>query len=196
MIDRRVEELTPAVHRHVPTIDGKPLLRGEFVALLCVDQGFRTAFTDALLAVPFAAFRWETPPVGRDTEHEAFEFVVVDTPYFDHRTTDERPYADQFDADDGPVVVFDNLGGDARLVVPTPTPEAATTHGHLAAFLRGAPEEQIDALWRRTGEEAADLADDRLVWVNTHGGGVAWLHVRLDNRPKYYSHDPYRRSPS
>jgi hypothetical protein len=31
------------------------------------------------------------------------------------------------------------------------------------------------------------------VWLSTAGGGVAWLHVRLDDRPKYYAHAPYRR---
>jgi hypothetical protein len=29
------------------------------------------------------------------------------------------------------------------------------------------------------------------VWLSTAGAGVAWLHVRLDDRPKYYSHRPY-----
>ena len=30
-------------------------------------------------------------------------------------------------------------------------------------------------------------------WVSTAGGGVAWLHVRLDSAPKYYTHRPYTR---
>jgi len=29
-------------------------------------------------------------------------------------------------------------------------------------------------------------------WLSTAGGGVAWLHVRLDTRPKYYRYNPYR----
>ena len=29
-------------------------------------------------------------------------------------------------------------------------------------------------------------------WVSTEGSGVAWLHARLDARPKYYHHAPYR----
>ncbi len=28
--------------------------------------------------------------------------------------------------------------------------------------------------------------------VSTNGLGVAWLHVRLDTRPKYYTFQPYR----
>ncbi len=32
------------------------------------------------------------------------------------------------------------------------------------------------------------------VWLNTAGGGVAWLHVRLDDRPKYYGYQNYKSS--
>jgi hypothetical protein len=32
----------------------------------------------------------------------------------------------------------------------------------------------------------------RPVWLSTAGAGVAWLHVRLDDRPKYYGFDEYR----
>ncbi len=33
------------------------------------------------------------------------------------------------------------------------------------------------------------------VWLSTAGAGVSWLHVRLDDRPKYYGHGPYRTAP-
>ncbi len=33
------------------------------------------------------------------------------------------------------------------------------------------------------------------VWLSTAGAGVSWLHVRLDTRPKYYHHGPYRQPP-
>ena len=33
---------------------------------------------------------------------------------------------------------------------------------------------------------------DRAVWLSTAGAGVPALHMRLDDRPKYYHYDPYR----
>ncbi|MEJ2577044.1 MAG: hypothetical protein P8106_10325, partial [Gammaproteobacteria bacterium] len=63
---------------------------------------------------------------------------------------------------------------------------------HLAVFLRNAPKDQVRALWLRTAEEMLRHVGDRPTWLSTAGGGVAWLHVRLDRRPKYYSHTPYR----
>ena len=35
----------------------------------------------------------------------------------------------------------------------------------------------------------------RPVWLSTAGGGVDWLHVRLDDRPKYYRHREWRQRP-
>jgi len=32
---------------------------------------------------------------------------------------------------------------------------------------------------------------ERRLWISTAGGGVAWLHVRLDSSPKYYGFRPY-----
>ncbi len=42
------------------------------------------------------------------------------------------------------------------------------------------------------GQEMEKRVSDKPVWLSTAGGGVPWLHVRLDNRPKYYSYRPYR----
>jgi hypothetical protein len=84
------------------------------------------------------------------------------------------------------VVAFANLGGDAFLVAPTPRAEPAT-YTHLAAFARGAPTTQQHAFTERLS--------DRPLWLSTNGLGVAWLHARLDSRPKYYSYPPYRQAP-
>jgi hypothetical protein len=31
--------------------------------------------------------------------------------------------------------------------------------------------------------------------LSTAGAGVSWLHVRLDDHPKYYSYEPYQQDP-
>jgi hypothetical protein len=46
--------------------------------------------------------------------------------------------------------VFPNLGGDAIMVVPCPF-TSPSAYGHLAAFVRQAPEAQWHALWRGDG---------------------------------------------
>ena len=86
--------------------------------------------------------------------------------------------------------MFENLGRDAVLVVPSPNgPES--DYGNIMAFTRRAPTAQNHALWSTVGRTMLQRVSDRPVWLSTAGGGVAWLHVRLDSRPKYYGFREY-----
>ena len=64
----------------------------------------------------------------------------------------------------------------------------------LAAFrfLRDAPKTQVDAFWRSVGRAMHDRVSSTPTWLSTAGMGVSWLHLRLDSRPKYYRHEPYK----
>lgn len=153
------------------------------------DADFRASFTNVLAAAPFEAFRWETPGVTTSDLQSAFEFALTDSPEL-LTGPDPSPFLEHF-THAGPVVSFRNLGGDAELLVPCPlAPESAYTH--LAVFVRDAPDAQRHALWREASLAMTRRLGARPVWLSTAGGGVAWLHVRLDDRPKYYVHQPYR----
>lgn len=155
------------------------------------DPAFRMFTVGLLAAMPFTAFRWETPPWMRDNQRRPFEFVVLDCPELD-RPADPGAFATHFAAaDPSPVRSITNLGGDARLLVPRPL--GPTRHyAHLAVFVRGAPEDQQHALWRSVGGSLRTLIGAAPVWLSTAGLGVPWLHVRIDQRPKYYGYAPYR----
>jgi uncharacterized protein DUF6940 len=155
------------------------------------DAEFRSLFNSLLAAAPFTTFRWETPAVTTSTTVRAFEFVLLDSPGL-AQYPDPEAFAEHYvTATDG-VATFSNLGGDAILVVPSPLSEPAA-YAHVAAFVRLAPEPQRDTLWRRVGEAMARRVGDKPVWLSTAGAGVSWLHVRLDDRPKYYGFAPYRK---
>jgi hypothetical protein len=154
------------------------------------DASFREWFNSLLAGVPFTAFRWETPAVTSSTLTRPFEFVVLDAPGLARRLEPDA-FAQQFAGAKAGVVAFPNLGGDAILVVPCPLAEPSV-YGHLAAFVRLAPNEQRHALWQLVGETMARRIGAEPVWLSTAGAGVSWLHVRLDNRPKYYGFGPYR----
>ena len=68
---------------------------------------------------------------------------------------------------------------------------AKSSYGHLASFMRHVPEEQKHNLWQKVGEVMQKNLSDAPIWLNTAGGGVPWLHIRLDSRPKYYKYQPY-----
>jgi hypothetical protein len=62
---------------------------------------------------------------------------------------------------------------------------------HLAVFLRSAPPDQCDELFRAIGKATIEFLNDAPFWLSTSGSGVAWVHVRIDKRPKYYQYEPY-----
>lgn len=162
------------------------------ISLWQQSEAFRTFYIEFLSSIQYTAYRWETPPLNSKTVHRPFEFVIINSPELDV-PPDAYSFADYFD--DAPakkdIVTFPNLGKDAWLVVPCPdAPE--TTYSHLGVFSKLASRHQNHALWQRVGQLVAAHLDDKPRWLNTAGGGVAWLHIRLDNRPKYYCYSPYK----
>jgi hypothetical protein len=177
--------------RFAVDFDSQPASFADVLRAWQEDAGFRSVFNAQLADTPYSAYRWETPPVTEATVSRPFEFVLLDSPGLARRP-DREAFAEHFGtaSEDG-VVVFPNLGGDAIMVVPCPL-TSTSAYGHLAAFVREAPETQWHALWRSVGEAMMGRVGARPVWLSTAGGGVSWLHVRLDDRPKYYGYGPYR----
>lgn len=156
-------------------------------------SGVGAALIDTLAAVPFRAFLWETPAVTAHHLDRPFEFVVTDCPELDRRP-DPGPFAEHFGPDSAACVRFENLGGDATLVAPGPGAAPAVS-AHLGPFCREAPTGVQMDLWRTVAAALRTRLGTRPLWLSTSGLGVAWLHVRLDDSPKYYAHAPYRQPP-
>lgn len=172
---------------------GETLRFGDIIRLWREDAAFRSFWVDTLRDVPFEAYCWETPPLTRGSVGRPFECVFVDNPALAATGADPTPFAEHFDADpDSPILTFDNLGGDALLVVPSPKTNPYV-YSHLAVFARQAPEDQAKGLWPAVADAVDERLDERPLWLSTAGLGVYWLHVRLDERPKYYRYRPYAR---
>lgn len=156
------------------------------------DEAFRDWFTELLAASPFSTFRWETPAITADAVGRAFTFATIDAPELARRPADPSAFSDAFrNRPEGPVIAFPNLSGDATMIVPRPLGPSGT-YGSFGPFLRLAPGPQRHALWQAVAAAVRVRLDSRPAWLSTAGAGVPWLHVRLDDRPKYYAHGPYR----
>ncbi len=169
----------------------EPMRFAEALSLLADDARFRAALTQRLADTPFSTFRWETPALSTATLDRPFEYVLIDDPHLARRAA-ASAFADHFAGDrrDALVAGIANLTGTSTLIVPRGITDDAV-YPHLAAFLRGAPAMQIDALWRCVGETVLRTVSPHPLWLSTAGAGVPWLHVRIDPTPKYYAHRPY-----
>ena len=167
----------------------------QFTHLLQRSDDFAAWYSALLAGSGLAAFYWELPPVTLETFDQDAEFVLIDAPVLAALSPDPTPFFSRFDAaPDDDVLVFGNLGGDAKLIVPRPICDHVA-YPHLAEFLRQGPTAQVRELWRRVAETVYQDVTSAPRWLSTAGLGVAWLHVRFDSRPKYYSHAPYTHRP-
>ncbi|HEY2711846.1 MAG TPA: toll/interleukin-1 receptor domain-containing protein [Chthoniobacterales bacterium] len=142
----------------------------------------------------FQSYVWETPPVSSNTMDRLFEFVLCNIPSAS-RTPDRETYACYFDTTTSyeGIVAFNNLGGDAILVVPSPF-RIDANYADLAAFFREAPITQQRALWSELARQIESILSDEPMWISVASGGISWLHLRLDSAPKYYRYVPYASS--
>ena len=144
----------------------------------------------------------ETKGINRESAKVVpFEFCLVN----DNRLCDFAAFADQYAfADklaeacpDNPYGgVFMNLSADAHLVCPKFFDQGnKNQYGHLGSFLRQAPTNQIEEMWKLVAEtyrEQLIAESPSPIWLSTAGGGVRWLHFRFDKRPKYYRYEAFK----
>jgi hypothetical protein len=183
---------------------------GEFLELLKgKNQKFWDQFHSALKLKgansQLEAYFWECLPLLQTTfEQRPFEFVVTDSPYLVRMAQNYdsfRKHIDKCKKKNKEVISFKNLSGDATLIVPIPKESQSTYAGkgeeldykNLSQFTKNASEEQQQEFWKEVVISLEEsLADGRPKWLSTHGGGVPYLHVRIDENPKYYSHREYK----
>ena len=169
----------------------KTLSFEEMIRLWQEDNAFCSFFKEALAKAPWPAFFWEMPALYRHALDRTAEFVLINSPQLVRVSSDTSAFQAYFEDQNSLTVNFTNLGGDARLLAPLPL-GAVENYTHLARFVRHAPKEQQMTLFQQLGNMIHQSLGERPLWVSTSGLGVHWLHIRLDEKPKYYQHMPYR----
>ena len=171
--------------------DEQPLTFQAVFQLWATSAEFRQFYIDLLATTPFPAFYWEHPGLRTSLLTQPYEFVLLISTSLEKRRLNTTAFADFFQTDEL-VVDFDNLGKNARLVVPTPKGDS-TVNKHLAKFIRADKPKQQQLLFQKIGELMLQrIGEEKTIWLNTAGNGVIWLHIRLDSRPKYYKTQAYR----
>lgn len=149
----------------------------------------------------YPAFFFETKGVSHGSESKQFEFVLVNSKSlhsFVQRGHDFDAFkehlqsADREDID-ATSVSFPNLGRTSTLIAPKPMQPSKDIYSHIGRFIRNAPQNEIIFFFQLVGKQYRKILNestrgqDKSIWLSTSGLGVAWLHMRIDDRPKYYT---------
>lgn len=159
------------------------------------DPEFCDFFRVTLNHADLTAYFWELPAWTSSNLDDDFEFVQIASPALAKTSANARAFQAYFQDHGSEVVTFPNLGRDALLVVPCPL-GPAQNYAHLATFVKHAESQQCRELFRQLALAMRERLNHGTVWLSTSGLGVPWLHIRLDSRPKYVVHVPYRRIPT
>lgn len=145
----------------------------------------------------FKAYFFETKGVSNETCNKDFEFVLVNSEQlykFGKYGADLDAFEEHFDPEENRTCTFfPNLSGSSTLIIPEPIQDDTDVYAHLANFLRMASDIEICDFWQLVGKQYTQaIQKEKTVWLSTSGLGVAYLHMRIDHRPKYYTYDPFR----
>lgn len=164
----------------------------ELFANLESSDEFSFWYTQLLANAKLDAYFWEHPPLDNNTCERPAEFVLIESRQLVSLVADPAPFQHRLEnMGQRDIAIFANLGGDALLLAPRPI-AADDAYVHLATFVHQAPQEQIRNLWRHTGRLVRETLGNKPFWLSTSGLGVSWLHLRLDQYPKYYQHLAYK----
>jgi len=175
--------------------NGQPLSFAQVVKYWSDHESFREFYTSTLLKHGGTGCFWEHPRLNKSTADQAYECVITQTDAFSKRVANFRPFSRAVSPGQR-ISTFPNLSGEALLVVPNPSDEISFNGRDLISFLQTAPDDLVHDLWKAIGKETASAIENGtpFQYLSTHGLGVLWLHIRLEQGPKYYHHRPYRLS--
>lgn len=155
------------------------------------EEDFVDFYTESLIQTEYEAFYWEHPALQEEYLEKRYECILQRSRPLERARVNEEAFQEHIHTSQ-PCADFLNLGKNARLVVPTKQADT-TGYRHLGEFIRTAQASQIKAVFQRVGKAMKqELSAEKMIWLNTAGLGVIWLHIRLDTRPKYYKTKHYK----
>ena len=174
------------------------ILNGEhplsFEEVLMLWQGspdFVLFYRETMKSFEYSGCFWEHPALKLEYVKAPYEAMLLKTENFSKRSIDTQAFSERIHST-SLVECFDNLGRNAKLIVPTLKLDKEV-YKQFGSFINGASVEQVNAFFAAVGSELeTELANGKQIWLNTAGLGVIWLHARLDTRPKYYKIKAYK----
>lgn len=152
------------------------------------NSNFREYFTLLLLCSPFPEYYLRFSEVSNKLLNKPFSFKLQRT-YFKNpeNAGPFKKYINECKTNKKLTNTFLSIDKTTWLIIPCKISNK-TDHTHLSVFLKTAPFKHIEELWKAWSKQIRKLLknSNKSYWLNTHGKGVFWLHLRIDPTPKYY----------
>ena len=176
-------------------------------------RDFRNGLVEVLKQCPHKAIYFECNPVRADqVKNTPFLMTLLKSSSLAKVVhADPEPFSKQLikarqsanGQNDSFAAAFENLSGDAVLIVPTGAASSLLSfqskdldaYAHLMTFVRRGSVDEVDAFWKavfRQMTQQLRQKPQQWIWLNTSGDGVSWLHMRCDTSPKYYRFRPFK----
>lgn len=164
----------------------KLLLTSELSFEIFIKTGSIIELIAALQEIPFQYYMILFPSYPSCKKDPLIIKVYDKTTSLDKMKIDTRTYSEYFKKNKyDPVVSFFSKRGNTKLIVPRILDGYdSETYKNISTFSRMADVEQQIALWKKVFSELDTGSGEQ--YINTHGLGVGWLHVRIDKKmPKW-----------
>lgn len=150
-----------------------------------------------LKSCPFESYFLEFHPVSFNILSETiFEFVIVKTTSFLNKTDIITFGKSNLNTNSNNIYTFYNLSKTSILISPCYNYNYdINIYNNICTFMRSNNFEQQNKLLITIFSLYLNILyqnRNKLYWLSTHGKGVGWLHVRIDDCPKYISWSPYK----
>jgi hypothetical protein len=144
--------------------------------------------------IPFR-FYWKTSPLDSSLENE-YKYTIVDASNELTKNNQNysgfKKYIDEKCSKNNSknkVISFMNTNKDALLIIPCP--EDGKNFYTIKDFMDNADKNLKNKFWREAARliqkysQSLNSNKHKKLYINTHGGGVPYFHLRVDHEPKY-----------
>lgn len=136
-------------------------------------------------------------PVSLNTLSDTiFEFVIIKTTGFLDKTDIITFGESNLNTNSNDIYTFYNLSKTSLLISPCYNHNYnMNIYNNIGTFMRSSNTEQQYLLFKTVFTQYyCQLKEDptKYLWLSTHGKGVGWLHIRIDDSPKYITYPSYR----
>jgi Family of unknown function (DUF6940) len=128
-------------------------------------------------------FQWKCLPFKN--LDDKFEYIFIKDDNLQYNKHDISPFLKYINNNCNSAISFWNLNKDSIMIIPN-LPKRNANFSTMKTFINDATNDEIKNLFKETSSQIIKVIDNKnKIYLNTHGHGASYLHVRIDFKPKY-----------